>query len=219
MSGQGLGCIQHANITVLISLLYGHAGFREKRALPETVEDVFNRLKRAKPVINAPPETAEPTRYKDIQGEPSERVLDDIPPVSLLCQGFGHFLDIVDGHDDVPGLADVDLGRLQGEVDDLATKMYFPQEDDRRDAALPCLRCIFSARKGTKIPSFHAAAIGPAGSDGHNIVIHGAGTMIVVFKNWSTGINAIPQVEIACYAARLNAIGMDESDARREPYR
>jgi len=94
---------------------------------------------------------------------------------------------------------------------------YFPKEDDRRDAALPCLRRIFSARQGTKIPSFHAAAIGSVRTD--NIMIHGAGTMIVEFKNWSTGISALPQVEIACHVAHLNATGMDENDARPELYR
>jgi len=118
--GTGFWWCQYVNVAIPTSFLYGHAGIREKRVLSEPAEDIFNRLKRAKIVTNAPSETAKPTLYEDIQGEPSERILDDrpepdldIPPVSLLYKGFGHFLDIVDGRDDVLGLADVDVWRLR----------------------------------------------------------------------------------------------------------
>jgi hypothetical protein len=141
----------------------------------------------------------------------------DIPPIPLLYGGFGHFLDIMDAHDNVPGLADVEVLKLREVVDDLASKMtgYFSKEDGRMDAALPCLNCIFEARRGIKIPPLSPTAIGSVGTDGHNIATHSAGTMTVEFKNWSTGISALPQIELVCYVARLNATGMND-EARRQ---
>ena len=126
----------------------------------------------------------------------------------------------MDGRDDVPGLADVDVPELWRAVDDLASKMtgFFDKEDGRRDAALPCLTRIFSARRGIKIPPLHVAAIGSVRTDVHNTATHGAGTMVVKFKNWSTGVSALPQVELACDVARLNATGMDEDNACRQLY-
>ena len=200
---------------------------RQKRALSEPAEDIFDRLKRARIVTKAPSDTAKSTIYENLQKEPSEKILDDrpepdpdIPPIPLLYEGFGHFLDIMDGRDDVPGLADVDVPELWRAVDDLASKMtgFFDKEDGRRDAALPCLTRIFSARRGIKIPPLHVAAIGSVRTDVHNTATHGAGTMVVKFKNWSTGVSALPQVELACYVARLNATGMDEDNACRQLY-
>ena len=65
-------------------------------------------------------------------------------------------------------------------------------EDDRRDAALPCLARIFSARRGSKIPPLYAVS-----SDGHKFATHGAGTIVVEFGNGITGISATPHVELA----------------------
>jgi hypothetical protein len=42
--------------------------------------------------------------------------------------------------------------------------------------------------------------------------------MVVEFKNWSTGVSALPQVELACYVAHLNAMGLDEVNACRQLY-
>ncbi|KIL70470.1 hypothetical protein M378DRAFT_68187 [Amanita muscaria Koide BX008] len=190
----------------------------QKRMLSEPPENVFDRLKRAKIVTDAPSETGKSAKYQSLQGDPLERIYDDlppdpdIPPIPLLYEGFGHFLDIMNGHKNVPGLADVDVQELRNEVDELASKMtgYFSKKDDRRDEALACLNCIFSARRGIKIPQPYAAATGSVRTDGHNTEIHGPGTMIVVFKNCPTGISSLPQVELVCYAARLAATRMDE---------
>jgi len=177
--------------------------------------------------MKAPSDTAKSAVYEQLQQEPSEKILDDrpepdadIPPIPLLYEGFGHFLDIMDGRDNVPGLADVNVRELWEAVDDLASKMtrYFSNVDGRRDAALPCLTRIFSARRATKIPPLHAAAISSIITNGHNTATHGAGTMVVEFKNWSTGVSALPQVELACYVAHLNAMGMDEVNACRQLY-
>jgi hypothetical protein len=196
-----------------------------KRALPEP-EGIFDRLKRAKIVTTPPSTTAKPEIYEALQQKPSEKIFDDrpepdpdIPSIALLYEGFGHFLDIMDGRHDVPGLADIDVVKLQTEVDELASKMneYYNHEDDRREAALPCLTRIFSARRGIQIPPLYAAAIGSVRSNGHNLATHGAGTMVAEFKNGITGISAIPQVELACYVAHLNAT-MNSTGARRRLY-
>lgn len=125
----------------------------------------------------------------------------------------------MDGRHDVPGLADIDVVKLQTEVDELASKMneYYKHEDDRREAALPCLTRIFSARRGIQIPPLSTAAIGSVRGDGHNHATHSAGTMVVEFKNRITGISAIPQVELVCYVARLNAM-MNSTEAHRQLY-
>jgi hypothetical protein len=117
----------------------------------------------------------------------------------------------MDGRDDVPGLADIDDRELQHAVDDLATKMtaYFTDENNRRDTALPCLNRIFSARSVTKIPQLFPAAIGSILSDGHNIAVHGSGTMAVEFKNALAGISSLPPIELTGYVARLDT-RMDE---------
>jgi hypothetical protein len=54
-------------------------------------------------------------------------VPDDIPPISLLYEGFGHSFNIIDGHHNVPRLTDVDSRELHRVVDDLADEMtgYF----------------------------------------------------------------------------------------------
>ena len=177
-------------------------------------------------MTTAPSTTGKSDVYQYLQHQPSEKILDDrpkpdpdIPPVPLLYDGFGHFLDIMDDRDDVPGLADVEVLELRKEVDDLASKMtgYFFNEDDRRDAALPCLNRIFSARRAIKIPSLAASAIGSVRTDGHNTAIHGAGSMTTEFKNWMTGISALPQIELVCYVAGLNARAMNE-EAHRQLY-
>jgi hypothetical protein len=171
-----------------------------------------------------PSTTAKPEVYELLQkDEPSERIFDDrlepdpdIPSVVLLYEGYGHFLDIMDGRDNVPGLADIDVMKWRSEVDELASRMnrYFIDEDARREAVLPCLTRIFAAHRGIKIPPLHAAAIG---SSGHNLATHGAGTIVVEFKNRITGITAIPQIQVACYVARLNA-RMDAVEAHRQLY-
>ncbi|KIL58377.1 hypothetical protein M378DRAFT_170630, partial [Amanita muscaria Koide BX008] len=95
----------------------------QKRMLSEPPENVFGRLKRAKIVTNEPSDIGTSEKYQSLQGDPSERILDDrpkpdddIPPISLLYEGFGHFLDIMDGHKNVPGLADVDVQELRMKV-------------------------------------------------------------------------------------------------------
>jgi hypothetical protein len=150
-----------------------------------------------------------------IQRDPDERILDDrpvpddIPPIPLLYPAFGHFLDIMDGSDDVPGLADVKVPELRTAVDGLATEMskYFEKEHQHRDNGLHQLNLIFHAREGTSIPPISASAISPVISDGHNITgeVDGGTTSIVVeFKNSQAQISAVPQAEAVGYVGHLH---------------
>ena len=153
------------------------AGTSAKRA-HSPVETIFERLKRTKLATTSPSAVAQPSKYENNQNTPSEKILDDrpeqdadIPPVPLLYDGFGEFQDIVDGVTDVPGLSEVDMTELLKAVDDFAQKMcrFYENEDQRRDAALPTLNRIFSARSGAPIPALHASAVGSVRTDGHNV--------------------------------------------------
>lgn len=100
----------------------------QKRALREP-DGIFSRLKRAKIVTTAPSTTAKPEVYEPLQLEPSEKIYDDrpkpdpdIPSIVLLYEGFGHFLDIMDGREDVPGLADINVKSLRSKVNTFAAR-------------------------------------------------------------------------------------------------
>ena len=183
-------------------------------------------VSKAKFATMVPSNTGKSNTYKCLQHQPSEKILDDcpepdpdIPPIPLLYDSFGHFLDIMDGCDNVPGLADVEVLKLWTEVDNLVTKMtgFFKDDNDHRDAALPCLNRIFSKRRGIDIPNLAASEIGSVRTNGHNTAVHGTGSMTTEFKNWMTGITSLPQIELICYVARLNARVMDE-EAHQELY-
>jgi hypothetical protein len=101
-----------------------------KRKLVNQPKAFHDRLKRTKLARMLPQMTGKSSLYLHLQEDPSEKILDDrphpdadIPPIPLLYDGFGHFLDVMDGHDDVPGLADVEVRELRDAVDDFATKM------------------------------------------------------------------------------------------------
>ena len=178
-------------------------------------EPVFERLKRTKLATTSPSTAAQPFKYEKIQNTPSEKILDDrpeqvadIPPVPLLYDGFGDFLDIVNGVTDVPGLSEVDMIELLKAVDDFAQKMcrFYENEDLRRVASLACLNRVFSARSGNPIPALHVSAIG---SVGHNVGKHGGGALVFKFKNHAANNNSIAEVELAGYVAHLHAKGME----------
>ncbi|KAI6026765.1 hypothetical protein BKA83DRAFT_4247507 [Pisolithus microcarpus] len=167
-----------------------------------TSDDLYERAKRSKIVITPPSTAGKPDVYQSLQKDPSQKIFDDHPkpdpnvaPAALLYEGFGHFLDIMDGRPGVPGLADIDTTKLFSEVDE--------------SPVLPYLNRIFKARRDIRIPSLHASAIGSVIIDGHNDAAHGAGTTVVKFKNRITGISAIPEVELTGYVARLNLRGME----------
>ena len=91
--------------------------------------DDFEQAKRAKLITLAPSDASKPSYYQKMQGNASQRILDDrpladvdVPPAPLLYSGFGHFVDIYNGCHDVPFLSDIDFPPLEAAVDDFANK-------------------------------------------------------------------------------------------------
>jgi len=150
-------------------------------------------VKRAKLIALAPSDASKPSYYQKMQGNVSQRILDnrpladvDVPPALLLYSGFSHFVDIYNGCDDVPYLSDIDFPALEAAVDDFANKMaeFFKSEDDRRDQGLPLLNAIFSCRKESA-PTFlalHVESFCSYRSDGHNLAAHQSAGTIVEFR-------------------------------------
>jgi hypothetical protein len=203
-----------ASVTLCFDF-FDHASLatRSKHSLSEQT-DLHSVFKRSKIATIPPSSIATSQCYQDLQQNTRERILDDrpgpdlgIPPISLLYPGFGHFLDILDGHDNVPGLNDVNMAELQMAVDVLVAKMaeFFDEEKTRIVIGLEYLNEIFRARRGTEIPHILASDIGYVTSDGHNIAMNGTSSIMVKFKNSHTGIASLPQVEVAGYVAHLNA--------------
>jgi hypothetical protein len=78
-----------------------------------------SRVKRTKVLQIAPSQFARSSNYESLQNDLREKILDDrpredenIPPVSLLYEGFGQFLDIVAGSTDAEGYAAVNALEL-----------------------------------------------------------------------------------------------------------
>jgi hypothetical protein len=177
---------------------------------------LYQVFKRQKVVTMAPSELAKPSTYESMQKLSTCRILDDrpepdldIPPIPLLYEGFGHFLDIMGGGTDILGLNLVNIRKLQAEVDELACRMchYYDHEDTRRDAAHPILNRIFAARSGVEIPTIHMDAIGSVKSDGHVLWENGVVTLVTRFKNQALGDNGVvaPDVELVRSITHLHA--------------
>lgn len=111
----------------------------------------------------------------------------------------------MDGHDDVPGLDDVDIAELRIAVDSLSAEMigFFDNEALHMNQGLNCINKIFHARRGTEIPQISASAVFPIRSNGHNIAKNGTSSIVVEFKNSLSRITALPQIELTGYTARL----------------
>ena len=90
-----------------------------------------------------------------MQKDPKEKILDDrpredddIPPASLLYDGFGQFLDIFAGDANVESFSDVKASELQFAIDEFTQLMcgFFETEDKRKETGLVPLNKIFAAR-------------------------------------------------------------------------
>jgi len=140
----------------------------------------------------------------------------DISPIPLLYSGFGHFLDIMDGCENVPGLADIEVPKLQKAVDEFARKVTeFIDAEEWASMGLHYLMCIFTARRGPPIPRIQAGNIGSIGSDGHNITANGTSSIVVKFKNTLIRNTALPQIELVGYVAHLNTTTVNVDEARQ----
>jgi len=192
---------------------------RKKREATPLNEGTDTRIKRSKPVRFAPSSLGQTGIYQPMQKDPQEKILDDrpkednnIPPISLLYDGFGRFLDIFAGDTNVEGVNDVKVSELQFAVDEFAQLMcgFFDVEYQMRDKGLTALNKIFAARKDGSGPTLAVGAIGSVMTDGHYTGPHGVVTMISEFKNDITGIATIPEVELVGYFAHSFSEELDK---------
>ncbi|KAI0248667.1 hypothetical protein BJV78DRAFT_1130931 [Lactifluus subvellereus] len=165
-----------------------------------------------------PSEIGKPGKYKSLQGQQSQKILDDrpvpdsVPPASLLYGGFGHFMDIFSRRGDI---CDLDTKRqdLEMAVNSFADTMsdFYNKEADRREEGLRALNKILSLR-GDGDNKLMATSIGTVHWDGHYDGPHEAASCIVVFKNELVDISSMPMVELTAYAARSHKQAMERSE-------
>jgi hypothetical protein len=176
-------------------------------------EALVSRVKRQKVLGMGPSSLALSKNYERLQKSPQEKILDDrpedddIPPISLLYEGFGEFLDIVAGSTDC--LHSINISMLESAVDEFADSIcqFFENEDSRRKRGLQLINKIFSASNHHS-PSITASSIGPVlpsrsavRKDGHITGSHDVLIIATEFKNRSCGNSAIPEVELLGYFA------------------
>jgi len=199
-----------------------------RRRRHSSSETFAARVKRSKVVKLAPSALAKPTEYEKLQNNPEERILDDrpqdddIPPASLLYEGFGQFMDIVAGRP-VDGCNNVNAFDLHLAVDEFAESMclFYPNEDTRAKFGRTYINKILAARRDGFRSTITAASIGPVNStasavrtDGHFTGHHGVAVIINEFKNRSAGNSGLPEVEMVGYFAHSFA---DSSCLERFP--
>ncbi|KAI9449631.1 hypothetical protein BJY52DRAFT_1192401 [Lactarius psammicola] len=155
----------------------------------------------------APSQLGKPARYKPLQGEPNERILDDrpeadlIPPASLLYHGFGRFMDDFRSRKDIR--VDQKQRDLEMRVDHFADEMtrFYETELSRMEKGIDTLEVILGI---TLTP----AAIGGVFTDGHHCGPHKAVTCIVEFKNEPVDIEAMAMIKLIGYVARSHLQSM-----------
>ncbi|KAH9007237.1 hypothetical protein EDB86DRAFT_68464 [Lactarius hatsudake] len=148
-----------------------------------------------------------PGKYKSLQGDSNQRILDDrpeadqVPPASLLYHGFGHFMDSFT-HKGIR--VDEERRDLETSVDDFAVKMtaFYRNDELRRRTGLDALGAILGRE-------LTAAAIGGVYSDGHYCGPHKAVTCVVEFKNELVDISSMPMIELTGYVARSHKQSLD----------
>ena len=143
----------------------------------------------------------------------------DLPPIEVLYQGFGQFLDVWRA-----SYTQVDATQsMEGTVDKFASSMCrtFRNEVARRDACLAALNSVFEPVFGlgqTIAPSdvpMATASDHPPRSDGHHVVgPNRIPCVIIGFKNEDAGTNVIPIVKLATYYKfMVEYVGLNAPDA------
>ena len=163
---------------------------------------------------------AAPSSYEELQKDLKNRILDDrpspddVPPISLMYEGFGQFLDIFLGETDVEGLRAVNTFELQRAVDGFSQLMcrFHLWEMNKREVGLVALNRIFSARTDGQSFALLPAAIGSARTDGHCEIADGFATVICEFKNWTP--DTIPEVQVAGYFAHAFLQGVERCEEK-----
>lgn len=117
----------------------------EKRTLEDADNDAVGLVKRAKIATESPSDLAQLQTFRALHRDPKENILDhrrvydineppisdpshvvdDLPPISLHYEGFGHFLDVFRGCKNVPGIGNVSYKKMRLAVDDFAERMSF----------------------------------------------------------------------------------------------
>jgi RIO1 family len=153
--------------------------------------------------------------YRSLQRIPTQKILDDrprpdsVPPVSLLYDGFGYFMDIFSRRGEI---CDLDTKRqdLETAVDSFAEKMtyVYNNEANRREEGLWALNNILSLRSGGG-NKLMAASIDTCRTDGHYDGPHEATACIVEFKNELVDIGSMPIIELTSYVAHSHKQAME----------
>ncbi|KAH0830118.1 hypothetical protein J3R83DRAFT_1456 [Lanmaoa asiatica] len=201
---------------------------RKKDDHEEATYGMVELVKRAKFATDAPSAISRPQSFKTLCKDREKPILhcrhpysetlsdpessgngppyddDDLPPISLQYEGFGHFLDIFHGREDVPGMENVSSATLISAVDDFADLMshVFATEAVRRGKGLAALNVIFLARTDNISFQFMPPAVSNnSASDGHILGPHHIAYCITEFKNEPGDVTSIPYVQMASYFA------------------
>src|SRR5712672_1944148 len=184
--------------------------------LGKRIRDVFDGLllaSNSKLATNPPSDIALLDNYGSLQREPAERILDDrprsdlIPPVSLLYEGFGQFLDIFCGRQDIHHMSkeQQDLKRAVDRFAEQMTLIYGDEESRRTDGLLALNNILSLGGNNNKLMP---ASIGSVNTDGHYDGPLEAAACIIEFRNDLGAINSIPVVELTSYVAHSHALAM-----------
>ena len=183
---------------------------------PPTLSELFHELKM---VTDTPSEVSNPQRYRTLQWEPQQRILDDrptadrfIPPISLLYDGFGYFDDVLYERRPVPGEKNILEVELWNKVDTFADRMaeFYRTDAERRGAFLDHLERMFRARRdphavgeiiAVREDTSIARFLGTA-SAGHTDGAHGAMVFCTECKNELSNISCEPSAELVSRVAR-----------------
>ncbi|KAH9007198.1 hypothetical protein EDB86DRAFT_64410 [Lactarius hatsudake] len=147
----------------------------------DSSSDDFDFARDSKILTFAPSELGKPGKYKSLQGDSNQRILDDRPeadqvsPASLLYHGFGHFMDSFT-HKGIP--VNEEQRGLERRVDEFAVEMtkFYPDEESRRVKGLDVLGDVLGRE-------LTAAAIGSVYTDGHYCGPHKAATQSLNYQS------------------------------------
>ncbi|KAI9447310.1 protein kinase subdomain-containing protein PKL/ccin9 [Lactarius psammicola] len=155
-----------------------------------------------------PSQMGELPNYESLQRQPTEKILDDrpepypVPPVSLLYDGFGYFMDeAFRNREDVPEIS-TKRRNLEMAVNAFADEMtgFYYCDASRSFEGLPALNNILALGDGKK---FRAVDINTVLSDKPCV----AASCLVWFKNEFVNIGS-PMVDLATYATRSRELLM-----------
>lgn len=154
---------------------------------------------------------------------PTEKILDDrpepdsVPPVSLLYDGFGYFMDAFRSREHASSVGtrwrDLELA-----VNDFADEMagFYCDDASRSGGGLRALNVILALGDGKK---FRAVDISTAHSDSDYDQPYDTTTCPIWFKNEAVDLNSMPVSDLAAYAARSRDILMQHSEGVERGWR